>query len=276
MMIDTRPFFRPLAQEFVPILRRLPRDAWDRPTAAGSWTVRDVLAHLVDGTMRRLSFHRDGETPPSPSRPIAGERDLVEFINELNREWVALARRFSPRLLTDLYASASLDLATFFEGVPLDAPALFGVSWAGEAESMAWFDIGREFTEHWHHQAQIREAVGEPPPSNPEWLRAVLKIAMRGVPHAYRDFAAPEGATVTVEATGESGGIWTLRREGEGWTLGAGRIEAAATARVVTSADTLWRLLFNGLHATDAEQRLELTGMRALTLPLLRARSVIV
>jgi hypothetical protein len=104
----------------------------------------------------------------------------------------------------------------------------------------------------------------------------VLKIAMRGVPHAYRDVAAPEGATVTVEATGESGGIWTLRREGEGWTLGAGRIEAAATARVVTSADTLWRLLFNGLHATDAEQRLELTGMRALTLPLLRARSVIV
>jgi hypothetical protein len=115
-MIDTRPFFRPLAQEFVLILRRLPRDAWDRPTAAGSWSVRDVLAHLVDGTMRRLSFHRDAETPPSPTRPITGERELVEFINELNREWVAVARRFSPRLLTDLYAAASLELATFFEG----------------------------------------------------------------------------------------------------------------------------------------------------------------
>ena len=289
-MIDTRPFFQPLAQEFVSILRRLPEDAWNRPTAAGSWTVRDVLAHLVDGTLRRLSFDRDRLAPPPPPpphranvrvgdpgpRPIAGERDLVAFINDLNREWVVLARRFSPRVLTDLYASASLDLATFFETVPLDAPALFGVSWAGESESKAWFDIAREFTEHWHHQAQIREAVGQPPSSNPDWLRTVLAIAVRGLPHAYRDVAAPEGATVIVEATGESGGLWTLRRQRDHWTLAAGPVEAAAAARVVTSADTLWRLLFNGLTATDREQRLELTGARALTTPLLRARSVIV
>ena len=275
-MIDTRPFFRPLAQEFVLVLRRLPRDAWDRPTAAGSWTVRDVLAHLVDGTMRRLSFHRDGVTPPPPPRPITGERDFVAFINELNREWVVLARRFSPRLLTDLYASASLDLATFFEQVPLEAPALFGVSWAGEAESRAWFDIGREFTEHWHHQAQIREAIGGPPPSNPEWLRAVLAIAMRGLPHAYRDVIATDGSAVVVEVTGASGGIWTLLRDGDRWTLVTGAVEAAPAARVVTSADTLWRLLFNGLTATDAERRLQLTGAPALTMPLLRARSVIV
>jgi uncharacterized protein (TIGR03083 family) len=275
-MIDTRPFFRPLAQEFVLILRRLPRDAWDRPTAAGTWTVRDVLAHLVDGTMRRLSFHRDGVTPPPPPRPITRERDFVAFINELNREWVVLARRFSPRLLTGLYASASLDLATFFEDLPLEAPALFGVSWAGEVESRAWFDIGREFTEHWHHQAQIREAAGEPPPSNPEWLRAVLAIAMRGLPHAYRDVMATDGSTIVVEVTGGSGGIWTLLRDADRWLLVAGETEAAPAARVVTSADTLWRVLFNGLAAPDAERRVELTGPPALTMPLLRARSVIV
>jgi Mycothiol maleylpyruvate isomerase N-terminal domain len=80
-VIDTRPFFRPLSQEFVAILRELPPRAWDSPTAAGSWTVRDVLAHLVDGMMRRLSFHRD-RMPPPPPRPIAGERDFVAFINE--------------------------------------------------------------------------------------------------------------------------------------------------------------------------------------------------
>jgi hypothetical protein len=160
--------------------------------------------------------------------------------------------------------------------LPRSSKALFSVSWAGEAESKAWFDIGREFTEHWHHHAQIREAAGAPPASDPEWLRVVLAIAMRGLPHAYRDVPAPEGATLTVEATGESGGVWTLRREGDYWTLGEGRIDAVASARVVTSADTLWRLLFNGLDANAAEQRLELTGPRALTLPLLRARSVIV
>ena len=131
--------------------------------------------------MRRLSFDRDRLPPPAPRRPISGERDFVAFINELNREWVEAARRLSPRVLTDLHASVSLDLAAFFEQAPLDAPALFGVSWAGESESKAWFDIGREFTEQWHHQAQIRDAVGAPAASNPEWLRAVLAIAMRGL-----------------------------------------------------------------------------------------------
>jgi uncharacterized protein (TIGR03083 family) len=275
-LIDTRPFFRPLAQEFVLILRRLPPDVWDRPTTAGSWTVRDVLAHLVDGTMRRLSFDRDRLAPPPPPRPIAGERDFVAFINELNRDWVVLARRFSPRVLTDVYASASLELAAFFETVPLDAAALFGVSWAGEAESKAWFDIGREFTEHWHHQAQIRDAVNAPAPSNPEWLRAVLAIAMRGLPHAYRDVPAAEGTALVVEVKGASGDTWTLRREGDRWTLVVGPAETTPAARIVTSADTLWRLLFNGLAPADAERRIELTGAPALVVPLLQARSVIV
>ena len=37
-----------------------------RPTVAGEWRVRDVVAHILDGSLRRLSFHRDGQTPPAP------------------------------------------------------------------------------------------------------------------------------------------------------------------------------------------------------------------
>jgi uncharacterized protein (TIGR03083 family) len=275
-VIDTRSFFRPLAADFISVLRRLPPRAWDLPTSARSWSVRDVLAHLVDGVMRRLSFDRDGMAPPPPRHPIAGERDFVAFINELNREWVSLARRFSPPVLTELYATAALDLAAFFEQVPLDAPARFGVSWAGEAESQAWFDIGREFTEQWHHQQQIRDAVGEPAPANPEWLRAVLAIAMRGLPHAYRDVAAPDGATLLVEVTGASGGTWLLQHRQERWSVSAGAPADTPDARAVMSDDTAWRLLFNGLGAGDTSRRVETSGAAALTAPLLRARSVIV
>ena len=71
--IDTRRLFRPVSSSLVALLRSLPTGAWNRPTIAGVWLVRDVVAHLLDSTLRRLAFHRDGMTPPAPSRPIASE-----------------------------------------------------------------------------------------------------------------------------------------------------------------------------------------------------------
>jgi hypothetical protein len=60
--IDTRALFRPVSGSLVTLLRGLPQERWDCPTVAGAWVVRDVVAHLLDSTLRRLSFHRDGMT----------------------------------------------------------------------------------------------------------------------------------------------------------------------------------------------------------------------
>jgi len=272
---DTRPFFRPVAAELFALLRALPPDAWDAPTLAGSWRVRDVVAHLLDVGLRRLSFHRDGHTPPAPETPPRGDRDFVAFINGLNRQWVEAAARLSPRLLIELSAFVGISLADFVERFPDDGPALFSVSWAGEDESQGWFDLGREFTEQWHHQAQIREAVGAPPLSDPIWLHSVLLIALRGLPHAYRDTAADPGATVTIDIDGPGGGLWTLRRDAARWTLWAGS-EATESARVRLSDDTAWRLLFNALPAERLADRMAVTGEMRLAEPLARARSVVV
>src|SRR5207247_2871376 len=97
---------------------------------------------------------------------------FVGFIDSLNAQWVTVARRFSSRILTDLFEKTSRDLADWFEALPFDAPALFGVSWAGEQFSEGWFDVGREFTELWHHQEQIRLAGGAPPLAGSRFLRA--------------------------------------------------------------------------------------------------------
>jgi uncharacterized protein (TIGR03083 family) len=264
-----------VARELVALLRGLPDDAWDRPTVAGAWRVRDVVAHIVDGALRRVSFHRDRMTPPSPEPPPRGERDFVAFINGLNARWVDVARRFSPRVLTDVYALAGEAVADFVEGLPMDAPALFPVSWAGQDASEGWFDVGREFTELWHHQAQVRDAVGAPPASDPRWLHAVLLIALRGLPHAYRDVAAAPGTRLTLEVTGAAGGVWTLRREDDRFRLWAGD-EAGESARVAMSDDTAWRLLFNALPPGRAEALVTGSGDPTLSAPLLRARSVIV
>lgn len=267
--------FRPVSEGLVTVLRGLNEDAWQRSTIAGTWKVRDIVAHLVDLTLRRLSFHRDRMPPPPPSRPINSERDFVDFINGLNKDWVDVSKRFSPRVLTDLYERAGSELADWFEGQPLDGPALFGVSWAGEQSSENWFDIGREFTELWHHQQQIRLAVGADAEPQPPHLHAVLAILVRGLPHAYREVTAETGDTLALEITGSAGGDWTLQREAGGWSLWQGAPDGP-TARVRMSDDAAWRLLFNALPVAEAQRAMAVTGRQNLAAPLVRARSVIV
>ena len=272
---DTRRFFRPLATELTALLRTLPPEAWDTPTVAGTWRVRDVIAHLVDVSIRRVSLHRDRHTPPAPPRPPRTEREFVAFINGLNGQWVEAARRISPRMLTDLYESVAAALADFTESFPDDGPALFPVSWAGDEQSDGWFDLGREFTEQWHHQAQVRDAVAAPPLRDPAWLHAVLLIALRGLPHAFRETRVETGRALTIEITGTAGGVWTLKRDAGGWKLWAGQ-ESGESARVTMSDDTAWRLLFNALSPEQAESLVARSGDPVVFGPLLRARSVIV
>ena len=273
---DTRQFFRPVACELVTLLRSLSPAAWNEPTVAGTWRVRDVVAHLVDVSIRRLSFHRDRHVPPWRPQPTpTADREFVAFVNDLNRQWVDAAQRISPRMLTDLYEFLGMALADFVESLPDATPALFPVSWAGECKSEGWFDLGREFSEHWHHQAQIRDAVGAPPMPDPEWLKAVLLIALRGVPHAYRETPAAPGVTIAIEITGAAGGVWSLRSDAGRWTLWAGE-DGRESARLTMTDDTAWRLLFNALPLERARLLVGAAGDAALSRPLLGARSVIV
>ena len=273
--IDTRRLFRPVSSSLVALLRGLTPTEWERPTIAGHWVVRDIVAHLLDTTLRRLSFHRDGMAPPPPARVIASERDFVGFINDLNAQWVTSAKRLSPRVLTDLYERAAGEAADWFESLPLDAPALFPVSWAGEQVSAAWFDIGREFTELWHHQQQIRMAVNAANLDDPRYLRAVIDVAVLGLPHAFRNVAADPGQTVEIDITGPSGGSWTLKREGDRWTLWCGKPSSAAV-RIRLDDETAWKLLFNALPQAESERAILMEGNVELGRAILHARSVIV
>ena len=272
--IDTRPLFRPLTQDIVALLRTLPATDWERPTVAGSWRVRDVVAHLLDTGLRTLTVVRDGGKGPAPDRPISNERDLGAFLNRLNDRWIRATETLSPRVLTDLYDRTSHDVAEFIESASLEGPARFAVSWAGESKSTAWFHIGREFTEIWHHGAQIRDAVGAAPFGDARWLHAVLDVAVRGLPHAYRTTAASAGRTIQFEVSGPSGGRWWLVRTDAGWDINAG-VTRGPDATVSMSDEVAWRLLFNALPLAAAEPVVRLGGDTALGRPVLSARSVV-
>lgn len=165
--------------------------------------------------------------------------------------------------------------ADWFESLSLDEPALFPVSWAGEHASAGWFDIGREFTELWHHQQQIRMAVAADALADPRYLRAVIDVAVRGLPHAFRDVPAEPGQSIAIDIAGGCGGLWTLTREEQHWTLWRGE-PPSATARIRLNDETAWKLLFNALRQDEAENVVDIEGQVDLARPLLRARSVIV
>lgn len=266
--MDVAGLFPEINAELVALLRGLGPEDWERPTAAGAWRVKDVAAHLLDGDVRRLSFQRDGMPVPPPDAPIQGHADLVAFLDRLNADWVRAAQRISPRLLTDLLETTGAEVARLFAGLDPSGPALFSVAWAGEESSENWFDLAREYTERWHHQQQIRDAVGAPGLTSRKWLHPVLDAFLRALPHAYREVAAEEGAAVAVEITGEAGGEWALVREGGAWRLYRGRPDAPR-ARVRMDQDTAWRRMTKGLTRDQAAERTEIEGEPGLGEPML-------
>jgi uncharacterized protein (TIGR03083 family) len=220
--------FPGLHQELMSLLRGLDEADWFRPTACALWSVKDIVAHLLDTALRRLSSGRDDFTP-APAGGLTGYTDLVAHLNRLNAEWISAARRLSPPVLMDLMEVTAAQLHTFFGSLDPHARAQFGVAWAGEDSSPVWFDIGREYTERWLHQQQIREAVGAPGLLGRDWLYPALDIFMRALPHTYRAVQAEPGRSIHFAIRGEAGGDWTLRRQPQGWTLFTGHDDRGAS-----------------------------------------------
>jgi len=253
--------FAPLHAQLIALLRGLAPDDWGRPTACALWSVRDIAAHLLDDDLRRLSFHRDAQPPPAAG-PMGGA-ELVAFVNRMNAEWVAVARRMSPRVIVDLLEVTGPWVLDLFRATDPFAPAHWAVTWAGEDASPHWFDVGRDYTERWLHQQQIRDAVGAAPLTGRAWLHPVLDLFVRALPYTYRDTPAEAGSLVGVAIEGEAGGDWSLRREESGWRLYGGRLPGA-TATVTMSDDTAWRIFSKGLKGEAARARVTIGGDQAL------------
>lgn len=232
--ILTGPLFAPIHDELMSLLRGLTAEEWLAPTVAGAWTVRDVAAHLLDTGLRRLSMHRDGYTPPVA--PNAFANGLGGFVNDINASGVAYARRLSPELLIDLHERSGPQLAEFLASLDPFAEAKWPVSWAGEEHSPMWFDVARELTERWHHQQQIRDAVGRPPLD--QFLATVIDTFVRALPFTYRDVDAPEGTAIVLRIDDAA---WTLMREGSRWQLYADAA-SSPTTDIRMSGDAAWRV----------------------------------
>jgi uncharacterized protein (TIGR03083 family) len=271
--LQTAHLFLPLHQELLVLLRSLKHEDWERPTAAAGWSVRDMVAHLLDTDLRRLSFQRDGLAPLASSAPIVSDRDLVAFLDELNALWVAAARRLSPRVLVDLHELVGPQVATLFSSLDPFTSAV-GVAWAGEERSAVWFDTAREYTEKWLHQQHIREAVGAALLTEHRWIHPVLDTFVRGLPHAFRLLNASPGTCVTLTITEPLAESWTIIAAAGGWRLARGAAPHPA-AQVTINQDTAWRVFTKGMTSEAASRRAVLQGDLALANQVLTLVAII-
>jgi uncharacterized protein (TIGR03083 family) len=270
--IQTEALFPPLHAELIRLLRSLEPGDWDRQTLAPRWRVRDVVGHLLDVDLRKLSFGRDGH---QLSAEPAAFRSIVDLINAMNANGVQYAGQLSPRVMTDLLELTGTWVSEYVASLPSHGKARFSVAWAGEEQSENWMDTGREYTERWHHQMQIRDAIGVPGLLERRWFYPVLDLSVRAFLRTYEGVPATAGTAAVFEVDGDDAFAWSVVRDQNGWTVMRGRApNAAATLR--TDADTAWKLLYNALSREAARERVVMSGDRALAEPMLSTRSVMV
>lgn len=273
--IVTRHLFPELDALLIDLLRNLQPEDWKRPTVARQWTIKDIAAHLLDGNLRALSVIRDQFLVP-PADPINSYADLIQYLNRLNAGFVHAFKNTSPGVLVELLESTGSAFCAVMAGLPPNEPAVFSVAWAGQTQSPNWFHIAREYTEKWHHQQQVRAALGlELPLYKRELYHPFLQVCMYALPHQYRHVAAEESDFIKFSVLGEGGGDWFLCRSNSAWEL-VDFFPGAPTCSITIEEEWAWRIFMNAATAAEAEKHVIITGNTELGLPIFDIRAVMV
>jgi uncharacterized protein (TIGR03083 family) len=258
-LIPVVHLFPILDEKLIALLRSLSPEDWQRPTLAKQWCVKDVAAHLLDGNVRAIAG-RDNYEGPLPATPINSYQDLVGYLNELNASFVKAMQRMSPQLLTDLLESTGKQYSEIMASQPLFTKARFSVAWAGEEESMNWFHIAREYTEKWHHQQQIRHAVGkEDKLMTQELFYPLIDTLLCGLPHAMRNTQATENTAVQVTIASATGGDWFVIRNADKWILSKENTLPLA-AHIKIEPKIAWKLFTKALKPSLSMAGVQVQG----------------
>jgi hypothetical protein len=257
-MIETKHLFPILNQKLISLLRSLNEDEWQNPTIARLWNVKNIASHLLDTNLRTLSFARDGHVL-KPNQEILSYDDLVAYLNQLNADWIKASERIGTKVLTDLLESTGKSCSDYIQTLNPHDTAIFSVAWAGERVSHNWFHVAREYTEKWHHQQQIREAVNRPGIMTRELFYPFIETLLQGLPHHYRNTPAVTGTHVMVEISSDMGGIWYVVKHDHHWTLSK-RWELIPSASIRIPPEIAWKLFTKGISPSDARRNVVIEG----------------
>jgi hypothetical protein len=268
--IPTLHLFLPLDQKLIELLKSLSSEEWNKPVVGNVWTVKDVAAHLLDGNMRTLAAIENFTGDPPDA--INSHQDLVGYLNRLNADWVKAMKRVSPKTLIELLQMTQKPCVDYYHSLDPWATARFSVSWAGENESKNWFHIAREYTERWHHQQQIRDAVQKQGIMERRFFYPLIQTFMMALPYTYLNTPAEDGASIIVRVTGDTGGEWIITKVRSGWVFS--RDAGKVVTTIELGPETSWKLFTKAFQKDEALKRVKISGNQELGLLILKMLSV--
>ena len=148
------------------------------------------------------------------------------------------------------------------------------VSWAHPGPAPMWAHMAREYTERWHHQMQIREAVGIELLLQPMFFRPVLATFVHALPRTYSNLTAKAGTVVRLSVLGESGDDWYLVRGMDARVLNAD-VPVEPDAQIIIGQEDAWKLFTRSLSKEEVRLRVRLEGDEGLALKALGTVSII-
>jgi hypothetical protein len=111
------------------LLRSLAIEDWQRPTPCPEWSVLGVACHLLGDDLGLLSRRRDHYLG-TPAPEFLTEGQFIDWLDQLQIDWVRAARRLSPRLVVELLDWTGPRLVDVLSNEDLTVRSA-RVSWAG-------------------------------------------------------------------------------------------------------------------------------------------------
>ena len=238
-IINTIDLFPIINNNLIVLLKSLDVNDFNKMTQFPDWKIKDICAHLLDTSLRRLSNERDGYTS-SEKVEIKSHEELIHHITSIADRWAIALSGLSPQIIIELIEKYQNELYEYLKILDPYGESHFPVSWAGEKKSYIWFDIAREYTERWHHQMQIREALYKEPIYERELYHPVLDTFMQALPYHFRNIEKEKGYTLCVSISGTAGGKWYLE-----WNAGLKLVEnpeEGVQTEIIIEQDNAWKI----------------------------------
>jgi uncharacterized protein (TIGR03084 family) len=212
------------------LLENIDQAAWDKPSPAEGWLLRDCVVHLceTDDSATRIVEERD-KPPPVPTGRRGRRPDGVLTVA------MASWRRRTPAEVLQWYRGANDRLVAALRGLTGEER----LSWAGRPMSARSFTTAR-LMEHWSHGLDIHDAAGVLPVDT-DRLEHIARLGWMTRDYAYaaRGMPAPETA-MRVELTSPSGTTWVFGPED-------------APDRITGSAGGFCRVVTQRIHPDDTD-----------------------